>query len=100
ASCSWRASTLRATLLRPAGSRTCSALAGSEDLIVHVLVGGCSAFLCVFMLKALLFMERGGAPNHVELHPEEQPQLFAFLYRLADEAGAPRPHRVYLSARV
>ncbi|CAM3912940.1 M48 family metallopeptidase [Ectopseudomonas alcaliphila] len=77
-----------------------SALAGSEDVIVHVLVGGCSAFLCVFMLKALLFMERGGAPNHVELHPEEQPQLFAFLYRLADEAGAPRPHRVYLSARV
>ena len=77
-----------------------SALAGSEDAIVHGLVGGCSAFLCVFMLKALFFMERGGAPSHVELRPEEQPQLFAFLYRLADEAGAPRPHRVYLSARV
>jgi Zn-dependent protease with chaperone function len=77
-----------------------SGLAGSEDAIVHFLVGGCSAFLCVFMLKALLFMERGGASSHVELRPEEQPKLFAFLYRLADEAGAPRPHRVYLSARV
>ncbi len=77
-----------------------SGLAGSEDAIVHFLVGGCSAFLCVFMLKALFFVERGGASNHVELRPEEQPQLFAFLYRLADEAGAPRPHRVYLSARV
>ena len=30
----------------------------------------------------------------------EQPRLFDFLHRLADEAGAPRPHRVYLSARV
>jgi hypothetical protein len=29
ASCSARASTLRATLLRPAGSRTCRVLAGS-----------------------------------------------------------------------
>ena len=77
-----------------------SGLAGSEDAIVHFLVGGCSAFLCVFMLKALLFMERGGASSHLELRPEEQPKLFAFLYRLADEAGAPRPHRVYLSARV
>ncbi|MGP0170295.1 M48 family metallopeptidase [Pseudomonas sp. NCHU5208] len=77
-----------------------SGLAGSEEALVHFLVGGCSAFLCVFMLKALFFVERGGTPNHVELRPEEQPQLFAFLYRLADEAGAPRPHRVYLSARV
>ena len=26
--------------------------------------------------------------------------MFEFLYRLADEAGAPRPHRVFLSGRV
>lgn len=29
-----------------------------------------------------------------------EPHLFAFLYRLSDELGAPRPYRVFLSARV
>jgi Zn-dependent protease with chaperone function len=76
------------------------ALAGGPDTFLHYLVGGCAIFLAVFMLKALFFISRGGAPDAVQVTPEEQPRLFAFLYRLADEAGAPRPAKVYLSARV
>nr|WP_298165806.1 M48 family metallopeptidase [uncultured Pseudomonas sp.] len=77
-----------------------TALLGGDNSIGYFLVGGSAAFLCVFMLKALFFVNRGGAPDHVQILPEEQPKLFAFLNQLADEVGAPRPHRVYLSARV
>lgn len=77
-----------------------SAVLGGPDAMVHWLVGGCAAFLAVFMLKALLFIERGGVPDAVEVTAKEQPRLFAFLAHLADEAGAPRPSRVYLSPRV
>lgn len=76
------------------------AVIGGDEALWCFLVGACAAFLCVFMLKALFFVNRGGAPGHVEIRPEDQPKLFAFLNQLADEAGAPRPHRVYLSARV
>lgn len=64
------------------------------------LVGGGSAFLAIFMLKALFFIQRGENSGLLELKAADQPRLFEFLYRLADEAGAPRPAHVYLSARV
>jgi len=60
----------------------------------------CSALLAIFMLKGFFFVQRGGDASLVELTREQQPRLFEFLNRLADEAGAPRAHRVYLSARV
>ncbi len=59
-----------------------------------------AAFLSVFLLKALFFVNRGGEVNDIEVTADDEPRLFEFLYRLADEAGAPRPHRVFLSARV
>ena len=52
------------------------------------------------MLKALFFVKHGEASEDVEITEADQPRLFAFLHRLADEAGAPRPHKVYLSNRV
>jgi len=76
------------------------AAAGDQDQLLSFLIGGCAAFLALFMLKALFFVQRGGASDAVEVTAAEQPRLFEFLYRLADEAGAPRPKRVYLSARV
>lgn len=61
----------------------------------------CAAFLAIFMFKALVFVKRRKAASEdLELRPSDQPELFAFLNRLADDAGAPRPHRVYLSPRV
>ncbi len=64
-------------------------------------VGGVSAaFLCLFMIKALFFIRHRKNENDLEIISQEQPRLFEFLYRLADEAGAPRPHKVYLSSEV
>jgi Zn-dependent protease with chaperone function len=78
------------------------AVAGSNDSgqVGAIFVGSCAAFLAVFMAKALVFVKRGGDVDDLELKPADQPELFAFLHRLADDAGAPRPHRVFLSARV
>jgi len=74
-------------------------LGGNDDFIVW-LVGLSSGFLALFMLKALFFVKRGGETDDIQITPEEEPGLFAFLNRLADEAGAPRPHRVFLSSSV
>jgi len=76
------------------------AFSGGEDTFWGLLAGACAAFLAVFMLKALFFVKHGGKSEDIEITAKEQPRLFEFLYRLADEAGAPRPHRVFLSPRV
>ena len=77
------------------------ALAGGRDVLWLWVGGLCAAFLAVFMLKALFFVDRGGSKDEdIELLPAQEPQLFAFLHQLADQAGAPRPHRVFVSARV
>jgi Zn-dependent protease with chaperone function len=59
-----------------------------------------SGFLTNFMIKALLFVKKGSIEQDYEVTPKTEPQLFKFLYRLADVTGAPRPHRVFLSPRV
>jgi Zn-dependent protease with chaperone function len=59
-----------------------------------------AAFFTVFLAKGLLFVKRGSVGDMLEITPEEQPRLFAFLTRIAREAGAPRPHRVFVSSRV
>lgn len=73
---------------------------GSRDGMLLTLVGLGAAFLAVFMLKALVFVRRGELGGLTEITPAEQPRLFAFLHRLADEARAPRPAKVYVSSRV
>lgn len=76
-------------------------LAGSNDPLMLLLGAGCATFLAIFMVKALIFNKRAhDKSNDIELKPQDQPELFEFLHRLADEAGAPRPHRVFLSSRV
>ena len=45
-------------------------------------------------------MHRGGGEHRIELKEVDQPRLFAFLRELADRAGAPRPHKVYVSPAV
>ena len=65
-----------------------------------LIAGVGSAFLAVFMWKALFFVQHRHTIDDIEITATEQPRLFAFINRLADEAGAPRAHRVYLSPRV
>src|SRR5262245_3309561 len=73
---------------------------GAREPLLGWLVGGCAAILAFFMLKAVFFVSRGGQSDDVEITAAQQPRLFEFLHQLADQAGAPRPYRVFLSARV
>ena len=41
-----------------------------------IVVGASAAFLAVFMLKALIFIKQGDAPEDVEVTPQEQPRLW------------------------
>ncbi|MBL8626516.1 MAG: M48 family metalloprotease [Myxococcales bacterium] len=59
-----------------------------------------TAFLALFMLKALVFVRRGKPGAMVELTRADHPRLFAFLDRVAADARAPRPHRVFVSPEV
>lgn len=77
-----------------------NALTNGRNAFWSFVAGACAAFLAIFMLKALFFTRQIVKTDDPEVTPEQQPRLFEFLYRLADEAGAPRPHRVFLSARV
>lgn len=72
----------------------------SDDGILQFIAGISSLFLAFFMLKALFFIKKGASGGGIELKRHEQPRLFDFLDRIADEAGAPRPHKVFVSARV
>ncbi|WEF32403.1 M48 family metallopeptidase [Pseudoduganella chitinolytica] len=64
------------------------------------LVVGCNVFFGLFMLKSI-FSVRNATPSRLtEITAKEEPRLFAFLHELADTAGAPRAHRVFLSNRV
>lgn len=76
------------------------AMAAQEGALIGFGLAAAATLLTVFLVKALFFVNRGGEVSDLEITPDEQPQLFEFLYRLADDAGAPRPHRVFLSGRV
>jgi Zn-dependent protease with chaperone function len=76
------------------------AVNGGENALWGFVAGLSAAFLAVFMLKALFFVKHRYEIDDLEITPQEQPKLFAFLRRLADDAGAPRAHRVFLSPRV
>lgn len=76
------------------------AVASGGGGLANWLVGGGSAFLAIFMLKGLFFLQRGNHEGLLELKATDQPRLFEFLNRLADDAGAPRPAHVYLSPSV
>jgi Zn-dependent protease with chaperone function len=64
------------------------------------VIGGFSAFLAAFLLKAIFFKQRERASNGLEVTEKSHPQLFSFLNSIADQAHAPRPKRVFLSPLV
>ena len=72
----------------------------SHGGFLQFLVGVSSLFLAVFMTKGLFFVKKSGESRGIELTRAGQPRLFAFLDRIADDAGAPRPHKVFVTARV
>jgi Zn-dependent protease with chaperone function len=59
-----------------------------------------SAMLFLFLLKGLFKRERADAGTLVEVDPKEQQALSAFIGKLCEEAGSPRPGRIYISPDV
>ena len=72
----------------------------SGGQVFGFLAAACAALIAAFMIKGLFFIRRGKPEGLTELREQDQPRLFNFLHKLADQAGAPRPHKVYASARV
>jgi Zn-dependent protease with chaperone function len=70
------------------------------DGVFGWIVALCAGLLAAFMIKGVFFIRRGKPEGLTELRPADQPRLFKFLHQLADQAGAPRPYKVYASARV
>ncbi|MDC7997732.1 M48 family metallopeptidase [Gilvibacter sediminis] len=71
-----------------------------DDLWSYVLAGG-YAFICLFLIKSLFFLNKKVEnPMQRFVTKEEEPVLFDYIYKLADEAKAPRPHKVFLTHRV
>lgn len=57
-------------------------------------------FFLAFLVRGLFVVKHSTDPTLVELDPQKQPTLFAFLGKLADDTGAPHPKKVFLSGRV
>ena len=74
--------------------------AGGKDGFERFIAGACAMFFTVFMGKAIFFMKQRHEIDDIEIKAADQPELFAFLFRLARESGARRPYRVFLSPRV
>ncbi len=65
-----------------------------------LFAGFCAGLLTLFMFKSLFAIRKAGTPNGIEVSEADQPELYAYLHKLADEIGAPRPHRVFLTPQV
>lgn len=77
-----------------------ASVADSKEPMFGIFLGFCSGFLSLFMLKAVFQVKHGRNDDSIEICEKDQPGLFDYLHRLADAAKAPRPHRVFVSARV
>lgn len=77
-----------------------NAFSGGQDAFLSGAIGIAVAFLAIFMVKALFFVQTKYDVEDKEIKQKDEPLLFDFLYKLADETGAPRPAKVYLSNRV
>ncbi|NEQ97331.1 MAG: M48 family metalloprotease, partial [Cyanothece sp. SIO2G6] len=77
-----------------------SSFQGGDGAVLGILSSLPAIFLAIFMVKALFKVKHTYQSNDIEITPTGEPQLFEFLYRIADEAQAPRPHRVFLSPQV
>lgn len=76
------------------------ALMHGGNVMLAGLVSLPALFFFGFLVRGLFVIARNRNEGLVEIAPDDQPKLFAFLHRLADETGAPRPTKVFLSADV
>lgn len=65
-----------------------------------LLIGGPTVFLVIVLLKGLFARRRMSRDALLEITASDEPDLFAFIQRIAQETGAPLPSKVYLSSDV
>ncbi|MCA9490287.1 MAG: M48 family metalloprotease [Myxococcales bacterium] len=66
-----------------------------------LLLASPAILLSAFLLSGLFAVRRGTlGPDAIEVTATDQPTLLAFVHRVADEVGAPRPHKVFLVSGV
>ena len=75
-------------------------LINSRVDLMQILVTICAVLLTLFMTKSLFAVRRAGTPDGIEITAAAQPELFQFINKLADDIGAPKPHRVFLTPDV
>ncbi|MCA9595986.1 MAG: M48 family metalloprotease [Myxococcales bacterium] len=88
------------SLLFGAGYLVYAAATAGKFSFFNVLAIAGSAMLFLFLLKGLFKKNRLDEDAMVEVTAEEQPALHAFISRLCEEAGSPKPGHIYLSADV
>lgn len=79
---------------------TVTEMMGSKLDLFQILIAAISALLTIFMVKSLFTIQKSGNPGGIEVNETDEPELFGFLYKLSDEIGAPRPHRVFITPDV
>ncbi|SDK40645.1 Zn-dependent protease with chaperone function [Catalinimonas alkaloidigena] len=67
------------------------------SLLLKVGWGFVACMVLLFLLKFMFRQSRSQSPLHLELQPDEHPQLFAFLNQLCQETQAPFPQKVFVS---
>lgn len=73
---------------------------GTDYLISSIICSILCLLLGGFMMVAMFIRQTEPPPYRRLVKQNEEPLLFDFIYRLADEIGAPKPHRIYLSNAV
>ena len=80
------------------------ALIWYKPQLVTVITGvGLAAFglfLLVYMMKFLFRKEKKEEEKAIEVHPEDQPALFAMIDDIVKKTGTNFPHKVYLNHEV
>ncbi len=71
-----------------------------DYLYLKIIIGLLFFALGCFMIAGILMREKPEPVVRRRLCADEEPLLFDFLHKLADEIGAPRPDKVYLSNAV
>jgi Zn-dependent protease with chaperone function len=69
----------------------------------EVWLAGCgilAAFVSLMMLRGVLRLGRKPITGMTQIFAKNEPALFEFIYRVADEVKAPKPAAVYISTEV
>lgn len=73
---------------------------GGRGAFIGLFLAIPAAFLFLFLVKGLFGVRRASTEGMTELDPASQADLVAFIHQVADDTGAPRPHRIFLSPEV